>query len=80
MIGCVKCNEVMLYLRARQIPFKEINVMEEPEAVRDVMDRTGEFVLPIIVYRNHTFKPAFDASGSPMIDLEVIFNRNKKSR
>lgn len=45
---CPWCTRAKAYLRGRGVPFREIDVSQDPAAARDLVRRTGQMGVPVI--------------------------------
>lgn len=45
---CPWCTRAKAYLRGRGVPFREIDVSQDPVAARDLVRRTGQMGVPVI--------------------------------
>ncbi len=45
---CVWCNRAKTYLRARGVPFRDVDVSRDAAAARDLVRRTGQMGVPVI--------------------------------
>lgn len=50
--GCSWCRRVKQYLRDNHISFKEIDISRNVQAARDIMKRTGQAGVPVILVDN----------------------------
>lgn len=49
---CSFCNAAKRYFREKNIRFKDIDVTRDPAAARDMMRRTGQTGVPVILINN----------------------------
>jgi glutaredoxin-like YruB-family protein len=49
---CSWCRAVKQYFREKRIRFKEIDVSRDPRAAQDMMRRTGQMGVPVILIDN----------------------------
>ena len=45
---CPYCKMAKEFLKDRKIPFEEINVQEDPEAARHMIEKSGQVGVPVI--------------------------------
>lgn len=60
--GCPYCQRTMSEYRAKGIPFREVNVSENPEARNMIKEKYGANRVPVIV-RDGELVQIGDASG-----------------
>jgi glutaredoxin 3 len=53
MSACKDCERVKDYLRARGIPFEEINVLKDKQARKEMEHRYGVHVTPVVIVGDH---------------------------
>lgn len=62
--GCSWCRRVKQYLRDNHISFKEIDISRNVQAARDIMNRTGQAGVPVVLIDNRPIvgfnKPIID--------------------
>ncbi len=51
--SCPWCRRVKRYLKQRGIKFKDIDVSKDPHAARDMVRRTGQQGVPVILINNY---------------------------
>jgi glutaredoxin-like YruB-family protein len=44
---CSWCHAVKDYLRAKKVPFEEIDVSADPARAREMVERTGQYGVPV---------------------------------
>ena len=49
---CPWCNRAKTYLRGKGIPFREVDVSRDAAAARELVRRTGQMGVPVIVVGN----------------------------
>lgn len=49
---CSWCNTAKKYLKQNKIVFKEINISKDPQGARDIVQRTGQQAVPVILVNN----------------------------
>ncbi|MDO6655866.1 glutaredoxin family protein [Anaerobacillus sp. 1_MG-2023] len=47
--GCIDCYKMKQHLKERNIPFVEVNLMEQPERLKDLIKVAGECQVPFLV-------------------------------
>ena len=67
---CSWCNRAKSYLRQKNVRFKDVDVSSDADAARDLMRRTGQMGVPVIMIGSRTIV-GFD---QPSIDRELGFN------
>jgi glutaredoxin 3 len=50
--SCPWCRKTKEYLRKNNIRFKEIDVTKDPSSARDIVRRTGQRGVPVILINN----------------------------
>ena len=45
---CSWCRRAKRYFKERRVPFKEINIERDQQAVRDIVRKTGQTGVPVI--------------------------------
>ncbi|MBI2830304.1 MAG: PDZ domain-containing protein [Chloroflexi bacterium] len=51
---CGYCRMAKEYLKQRGVPFREIDISRDPPAAREVVDRTGQRGVPVIIIDGQT--------------------------
>lgn len=64
---CVFCHAVKEYLKGKKIEYKEIDLTEDQEAGKWVLDKTGQLAVPVVDV-NGTIIVGFDR---PKIDAAL---------
>ncbi len=49
---CTYCNAVKSYLRSNKIRFKEIDITKDEKAAKDMVRRTGQQGVPVLLINN----------------------------
>lgn len=49
---CSWCNAAKQYLKKHKVGFKEIDVNKDPEGAKDMISRTGQMGVPVILIDN----------------------------
>ena len=49
---CSWCRRAKRYFREHRVPFKEVDVVHDPEAARDITRKTGQTGVPVIKIGN----------------------------
>ncbi len=57
---CSHCYSLKDFLNEREIKFKEINVLEEPEKAEEMVKRTGQMGVPVIEMPDGKILVGFD--------------------
>lgn len=61
---CSWCRKTKQYLKEKRIPFKEVDVSKDTAAARDLVRRTGQTGVPVILINNRPIvgfnKPLID--------------------
>ncbi len=47
--SCIDCYKMKQHLKVRNIPFVEVNVMEQPERLKDLIKVAGECQVPFLL-------------------------------
>ncbi len=50
--SCPWCNKVKRYLREKGFRFRDVDVSKDEKAARDVVRRTGQMGVPVILINN----------------------------
>ncbi len=50
---CVFCKKAKEYFQSRRLRFKEIDVSRDPAAAQDMVRRSGQMGVPVILINNH---------------------------
>jgi glutaredoxin-like YruB-family protein len=50
---CVFCRKAKEYFLSRRLKFKEIDVSKDPAAAQDMVRRSGQMGVPVILINNH---------------------------
>lgn len=56
---CPKCERAKKFFEEKEIDFEEINVFKEKEKAKEMMEKTGQKMVPIIEIDGEVF-PGFD--------------------
>jgi len=46
--SCVYCNKAKTWMKANNVKFQEINVENDPQAQEELVNKTGQFGVPVI--------------------------------
>ena len=49
---CPHCNNVKRYLKERKIKFKDVDVSKDQAAARDMVRKTGQMGVPVVLINN----------------------------
>lgn len=50
--ACSWCRRVKQYLKGHHVPFKEIDISRNTQAAKDIMRRTGQAGVPVLLIDN----------------------------
>jgi len=67
---CIYCNNLKRYLKEHNIKFKDIDVSKDQKAAQDMVRRTGQMGVPVILINN---KPII---GFDRIKINQMLNIN----
>ncbi|QHE50791.1 glutaredoxin family protein [Pontibacillus sp. HMF3514] len=56
MDGCMKCFKAKKQLESQNIEFREINILQTPQAPNQLKDLIGEVYVPVLVTNNKVIK------------------------
>jgi methionine-S-sulfoxide reductase len=60
--GCNNCRLTKEYLKSRKVDYEEINIVEHEEAAEMIVDKTGQFGVPVVQIEGE-FVVGFDEKG-----------------
>jgi glutaredoxin-like YruB-family protein len=46
--SCPWCVKVKEFLKQNKVPYKEVNVAEDPEALQDMVEKSGQRGVPVL--------------------------------
>ena len=49
--NCPYCTQVSDYLKEKEIDFKEIDLSKEPEKAQQLVEKTGQMGVPVIIIK-----------------------------
>ncbi len=67
---CSWCHAVKDYLRTREIPFQEIDVSADPVRAREMVERTGQYGVPVVDIDGETVVGFDRARIDRLLELE----------
>lgn len=48
--SCIECGKIKSYLNKKEIPFEEINLFQQPNKQQELMNYTGDSIVPTIIH------------------------------
>lgn len=57
---CVFCKAVKEYLTDKKVEFKVVDLTEEPDAAKWVLDNTGQLAVPVTRFEDNSIVIGFD--------------------
>lgn len=70
---CGDCRVAKRWLDRHHIPFQEINVEENPEAIQDVIKNTGKRAIPQFVIDGRWVQPYTPGTGFKYDEMAELF-------
>lgn len=53
--GCLRCYQVLLYLKEKKIHYTEVNLLSSPEAAKKMQEQLGEVYAPVLWHNGQFF-------------------------